>query len=76
VQRPQGRGVSELADGRHDPPPGRRSIIIAGECELVSSDGALLNRMFSVALQQLRARQMSISGITLPKLRGRRSIKD
>jgi hypothetical protein len=32
-----GRGLlGELDDGRHDPTPGRRSIVVAGERELVS----------------------------------------
>ena len=46
-----GRGlVRELGDGRHDPAPGRRPGIVAGERQLVSSSGAFVERLFAVAL--------------------------
>ena len=55
VQRPLGRGVGELGDGRHYPPPRRRPIIIAGESELISPGGAFLQCLLAVALEhQLR----------------------
>jgi hypothetical protein len=44
-----------LSDGFHDPVPGRRSVIIAGECEFVSSRGAFLEGLLAIALEhQLR----------------------
>jgi hypothetical protein len=47
-----GRGlVGELGHGRHDPAPGRRPVVIAGERELVSSSGAFVERLLTVALQ-------------------------
>jgi hypothetical protein len=51
-----GRGVvGELGHRRHDPAPGRRPVVIAGERELVSSSGAFLERFLAVALEhQLR----------------------
>jgi hypothetical protein len=55
VQRPRGRGVGEFGDGRHDPVLGRRSVIVASECEFGSSSSALLQRLITVALEhQLR----------------------
>ena len=56
LSAPAGRGlVLELGDGRHDPTPGRRAVMIAGERELVSSSGAFLERSLAVALEhQLR----------------------
>jgi hypothetical protein len=51
-----GRGlVLELSDGRHDPAPGYRAVIFAGERELVSPRGAFLERLVTLALEhQLR----------------------
>ena len=51
MQRPRGCGIGELADGRHDPAPSRRSVIIAGESELISSGGAFLKGVIGVALE-------------------------
>ena len=50
-----GRGVGELGDGSHYPPPGHLPSIIASESELISSDGAFLDCLLAVALaHQLR----------------------
>ena len=55
VHWPRGRGVRELSDGFDDPVPGRRSVIVASECEFGSSSGSLLERLITVALEhQLR----------------------
>jgi hypothetical protein len=55
VHRPPGCGVGELGHGCHDPVPGRRSVIVASECEFGSSSSALLERLITVALEhQLR----------------------
>jgi hypothetical protein len=55
VHQPLGRGVRKLRHGRHDPTPGRRSVIIAGECEFVSSSGAFFEGLLAIALEhQLR----------------------
>jgi len=53
---PAGRGVvGELGDGRHDPAPGRRPVIIAGGRELVRPSGAFLEGYLAVAREhQLR----------------------
>jgi hypothetical protein len=55
VQWPAGGGVGELGDRSHDLPPSRRSVIIVGEGELVSSSGAFFEGLLAVALEhQLR----------------------
>jgi hypothetical protein len=55
MQRPRRRSVGEIGDGSHDSPPSRRSVIIAGEGELVSSSGAFFEGLLAVALEhQLR----------------------
>ena len=47
--------ISEFGHGRHDPAPGRRLVVIAGERELVSSSDAFFERLLAVALEhQLR----------------------
>jgi hypothetical protein len=51
MDRPRGRGVGQLSDGFHDPVPGRRSVIVASECEFGSSSSALLERLITVALE-------------------------
>ena len=42
--------VAELRHGRHDLAPGGRSSIVAGERQLVSSNGAFLERSLAIAL--------------------------
>jgi hypothetical protein len=76
VQRPRGRGVGELADDRHDLPPGRRSVIIASDGELVSSGSALLKRMFAVAFERQLGRTPNVDlRYHAAKVPGRRSMK-
>jgi len=41
--------VRELGDGHHDPAPGHRPVIIAGEHELVCPSGAFLEGSLAVA---------------------------
>ena len=47
-----GRGlVRELLDGGHDTAPSSRSVVIAGERQLVSASGALLEGVVAVPLE-------------------------
>jgi hypothetical protein len=47
-----GRGlVGKLGYGRHDPAPGHSTIVVSGECELVGSSGAFLERALAITLE-------------------------
>src|SRR6516165_3316215 len=43
--------VRKLRHGRHDPAPGGRPGIVAGKRQLVSSNGAFLERSLAIALE-------------------------
>ena len=43
--------VHELLDGGHDPAPGSRAVVIAGERQFVSASRALLECVVTIALE-------------------------
>jgi len=73
VHWPRGRGVGQLSDGYHDPVPGRRSVIVASECEFGGSSSALLERLITVALEHQLRRPPNVDlGYHVPRMYGRR----
>jgi hypothetical protein len=51
MQRSGRYGVGELLNGRGDPAPGVRAVVIAVGRKLVGPRGALLERFIAVALE-------------------------
>jgi hypothetical protein len=69
-----GRGlVGDLGDGRHDPAPSHRAVVIAGVGELVSSSGAFLKRSVTLAPEHQLRRPPDVDlGYHAVKMYGRR----